>query len=82
MQALHIEICPNPETAPNYNKDHPEFKSAYLIKAIIVKNGTVNGNSTVDLQFTDSDGNMFIAMSTATIIKSLASALLSTEGFN
>lgn len=69
---LEISIAQSPAEAPKYGKD---FTAVNIDKAIIVKKGTVNGNPTVDLQFTDANGNKFIAMATGAIIESLAGAI-------
>lgn len=68
MQHLSIEIKDSPEVAPNYGKEGG-WKGAVLKKAIIVKNGTISGAATIDLQFEDEHGNKYVAMVTAALLK-------------
>ncbi len=70
---LEIKICSCPEEAPNYSL--PEFQNCSLLNAVIVRKGTVEGNSTVDLVFEDETGKKFITMTTGRIIKMLAGAI-------
>lgn len=72
---LPIKLVNSPEEAPQYRTDpqYTEFNPASLLEAVVVRKGTVEGGDTVDLQFTDSAGNKFVAMTTGNIIKSLAS---------
>lgn len=69
MGTNHIKtrVFNSPDEAPNYNK-MPEFKLASIDEAVIVRNGTTKGNATVDLIFTDQDGNKYIAMITAKLL--------------
>ena len=71
---VKIEIFDIPEEAPNYNIDG-NFKSAIMEKCIIVKNGTVNGNPSVDIQIKDKNGNNYVIMTTRAIIEGIAAAL-------
>lgn len=66
------------EEAPNYNtgeNDGGGFKPLHCKKAIIVKNGTVEGNCTVDLQFVDDQGQKHVYFVTGKIIQALAAAI-------
>ena len=74
MNHLAIQIVASPDEAPKY-KEEGGWNAANLNKAIVVKNGTVGGNSTIDLQFQDEKGNKFVAMITAKLLKSLAGAI-------
>lgn len=77
-----IEICNSIEEAPNYNKIGG-FIAANLEKAVIVKNGTSQGNPTVDLIFEDQEGKKYVALITGALIKSIAITVGSTgEGMN
>jgi hypothetical protein len=67
--SLEIKICNSPEEAPKYTA--PEFKAASLLKAVIVKKGTVQGKATVDLIFEDGDGQKYIAMTTMALLESV-----------
>ncbi len=70
--SLAVEIKNTPEEAPNYGDDYKLIKAH---TAIIVCNGTVKGNPTVDLQLTDKDGNKYIVMASAFVIEALNSAI-------
>lgn len=72
---LEIIICDNPKEAPNYNEDGKGFKPVNLLKAIIVRNGTAGGNSTVDLQFENEKGERFITMLTGALLKQVTDLL-------
>jgi len=65
---LSIEVFPSPAEAPNYMTEDG-WKAATLTKAIIVRNGTQGGNATIDLQFTDEQGNKYVAMITAALLR-------------
>lgn len=71
MQALVIKIHNSIDEAVNWNKNHPEVKVATLAEAHVVRSGMENGKDTVDLVFKDADGNSYVALVTATILKSL-----------
>jgi hypothetical protein len=72
---LPIEIKDSIEEAPDYKTNGEGFEAAEIIKAIVVRRGTVEGNDTVDIQFQDLKGNKFIAMTTGALIKMLAAAI-------
>lgn len=75
MNMLSMEIKTVDE-APNYKtgaNDGDGFKGAKLIKAVVIRKGMENGKDTVDLQFETEDGQKFVAMTTGTLLKSLAS---------
>lgn len=74
MQSLSITIHNAPDEAPNYKKDHPEFKGAELVSAAVVKNGTEEGKPTIDLLFKDQDGNTYVAMVTGRLLRSVVAA--------
>ena len=71
MNIIEIQICDSPNDAPNYNTDGKGFKGAKLIKAIVVRKGTKGGHDTIDLQFEDENGQKYIALTTAAILKTL-----------
>lgn len=79
MNTINIDVCDSPEQAPNYNKDGKGIKGAKLIKVIVVRNGTEAGNDTVDLQFEDQDGNKYVAMVTARILKVVTGMCITTN---
>jgi hypothetical protein len=70
---LSIELFDTPKKAPNYEK--PDYEGANLTTAVVVGNGTVNGNPTVDLIFVDENGQKYIAMITGGIMQNLAGAI-------
>lgn len=78
MQVLPIQIADSPKDAPNY-KRMPAFKGATITNAIVVLKGTVEGRSTVDIQFEDEGGNKFVSMITGSLVKQLASIVEGAE---
>ena len=71
---LDIQICDSYNEAPDYKngtRGGEGFKGASLQKSVIVRNGTKAGNDTVDLQFIDENGNKFVAMITAVLLKTV-----------
>lgn len=71
-RVLDMKIAENPDEAPNYTE---EFKLVKLDKAIVVCQGTVEGNPTVDLQMSDAAGNKYLIMATGGIIEALGIAV-------
>ena len=76
---ITIEVVESPQDAPNYARDRVDIRSATITRAVVVKNGTVNGNPTVDIQFTDASGAEFVAMITGNLIEQLASVVSSAR---
>lgn len=70
---LNIRLCDTPADAPSYTT--PEYKAANLHTAVIVGMGTVAGNPTVDLVFTDENGQRYIAMITGGLMENLNAAI-------
>lgn len=79
MNMLPIEIVDSPDAAPNYARDTPDVRAAEITKVIVVKNGTVEGNTTVDFQITAMDGSKFVAMLTGAMVKQLAMFISGAE---
>ena len=73
MQRLDIVICDNVDDAleKGFVYREPEYQHATITKAVVVKNGTEEGNSTVDIHFVDNKGNKFVAMITSNLLKSI-----------
>lgn len=69
--SITISICNHINDAPNYNTDGRGVKGAEIVEAVIVRNGTVEGNDTVDLVFKDQDGNKYVALVTGRILKTV-----------
>lgn len=68
MQHLKVNVHNSVEEAPNYN-EVGGYGGAVLVSAAIVRKGTVDNKSTVDLVFEDADGNKFVAMTTGKLLK-------------
>lgn len=69
--SLNIKIHNSVEEAPNYNELEEKFETLNLDKVLIVKNGTEEGRSTLDLQLVGADGKKYVAMITACLIKNV-----------
>lgn len=71
MLHLDMTICDSPEDAveKGFKYESPEYQQAHLKKAVVVRKGTVNGHSTVDLIFENNDGNKFVAMISSNLLK-------------
>lgn len=67
---LTIQLCQTVADAPKYDK--PEYLYATLKKAVVVREGTKQGNDTVDLIFIDEKGQKYVTMITAKLLKQLA----------
>lgn len=79
MPQISIRIVNRPEDAPNYRRDEPATRSGMVTEAVIVLRGTVEGRSTVDLQFQDQDGGKCVGLLTGALLQSLASAVRGAE---
>lgn len=62
------------DDAPDYNKEEG-WIGIDITDVLVVKNGTVEGNPTVDLKFTDRDGKKYVAMITGGILEMLAGVI-------
>lgn len=74
---ININIFVGPKDAPNYRV--MGYEAVELTQANIVRNGTVEGRSTVDLVFHADDGKQFAMMLTGRLIRNLAN-LIGDEG--
>lgn len=54
--------------------DKPEFNGIKIQKAIVVKEGTIEGNSTVDFISIDQFGNKHVVMITANLLRAVIAA--------
>jgi hypothetical protein len=54
-----------------YSYRAPEFTGLQITKAIVVRNGTVEGNPTVDLLMEAPDGTKYVAMLTRRLLHSI-----------
>ena len=80
-QHVAISICENADDA--INKGHvygEEVTSLDTANAVIVKDGTAEGNATVDLVFKDHKGNRYICMSTLNLLRSIVIAADAAKG--
>jgi hypothetical protein len=74
---LQINVHKDPDDAPKFSAE--EFTGVILSEANVVRNGTVEGRSTVDLVFEDAKGKKFVMMLTGRLIRNLA-AIIGDEG--
>jgi len=72
MMHLTVSRHASPEEAPKYSL--PEFKHATLDEAHVVMKGTVEGNPTIDLIFKDENGQKYIVLITANLLRMLVQA--------
>jgi hypothetical protein len=81
MNALTINVCKDADEAVkqgfNYNAANggTPRTAVEIERAVVVREGTVNGNSTVDFQLHDEAGNKYLVMITGALLKQLAAAL-------
>lgn len=73
--AVAVQVFETPDEAPNYRRDFPQVKAANIVKICIVKNGTQEGNPTVDMIFEDHEGKTHVAMITQKLLKVAAGLL-------
>lgn len=72
MQRLDIALCNSPEEAAEKGfVYHNGFTQVHPKKAVVVRNGTVNGNATVDFILEDDDGKKYVFMITANLLNSI-----------
>lgn len=70
--SIDVKICNTIDEAPDYVNNGEGFQLVEITKAVIVRNGTIGGNDTIDLQFSDGKGNKFVGMVTANLLKTVA----------
>lgn len=71
--ALGILTFDTPEQAPDYKGG--SATAADLHTAVVVGNGTKNGEPTVDLLFTDEKGGQHVTMLTGRLLEQLAGVI-------
>lgn len=73
MNHLRITVCQNADDAieRGYVYRQPEYRPAVIKEAVVVRDGTVEHNPTVDLIIEDEMGNKFVVMITGRLLKSL-----------
>jgi len=73
---LSVQIVGRPAEAPDYKNAEIAL---YVNTAIVVKNGTLSGKCTVDLQFMDQHGEKYVAMLTGRTIEGLAQVIAANQ---
>jgi hypothetical protein len=73
MQHLSVRICSSFEdaVAQGFVYASPEFTKLELKQAVVVRGGTVEGNSTVDMICEDENGKKYVFMVTRNLIQSI-----------
>ena len=73
MQSLNIRIFDNAAEAiaEKFVYSTPEYIGVTLKQAVVVRQGTVEGNSTVDLILEDEKGQKYVAMVTGNLLRSV-----------
>jgi len=73
MQHLKVAVCPSPEAASEagFIYDDTSYTRVEISTVVVVHNGTQDGNATVDIQLVDEQGNKYVVMVTANLLKSL-----------
>ena len=72
---LAITVCNDADDAIakgfDYASKGDEFKPIEISQVVVVRNGTVGGNSTVDLVLKDQTGQKYVVMLTGALVKSI-----------
>jgi len=72
MNHLDIVLCKNSDEAIEKGFMYrAPIKAVVIEKVVVVRAGTEEGNSTVDLLLKDQDGNQFVVMLTGNLLKSI-----------
>ena len=73
MEHLNIELCRNADEAKlkGYDYHLPEVKAVRVVVAVVVREGTVGHNPTVDFLMEDEDGQKYVFMITGRLLKSI-----------
>jgi hypothetical protein len=77
MQHLSVVVCENADDAiqKGYDYKGTDIKAVQIDKAVVVKNGTQAGDSTVDFLLSDEAGNRYVVLVTGNLLKTLVHAL-------
>lgn len=74
-QALKVTVFETPDEAIskgyNYRADRPEMKPIELQEVVVVRNGTVAGNASVDFIVKDDEGQEYVFMVTRKLLASI-----------
>lgn len=70
---LAVAICENSHEAvkAGYFYRQPIYEPIHLNKVVVVKNGMVGGNSSVDLILEDAKGQKYVCMLSAKLLKTI-----------
>jgi len=74
MNHLNVHLCEDAEEAIQRGHVYPQsegYKAVEIEKVVVVRKGTVEGNSTVDLVLKDEAGNKFMVMVTGNLLKTI-----------
>lgn len=72
VQSVGLAICETPKEAEERGYVYLDgFTLVEIQKAVIVREGTENGKSTVDFILVDQAGNKYVARITADILKTI-----------
>lgn len=74
MNHLDIHVCQNSEEAVAKGHTYDRamgFTPAEIEKVVVIREGTVEKNPTVDLVLVDEKGNRFVVMITGRLLKSI-----------
>jgi hypothetical protein len=74
---LNINLFNSVAEAPTFRP--PEFQAAEIDHANVVRKGTTEGKSTVDLVFSTESGQKFVVLITGRLIRNLAN-IIGDEG--
>lgn len=72
-QHLDITVCEDARdaTKQGFFYREPVYKGVTIDKVVVVKKGTVEGNSTVDFILVDATGQQYVVMVTGRLLKSI-----------
>lgn len=69
---IDVEVCRDADDAVARGfVYHGTHKPVTITKAVVVQNGTVGGNSTVDFVMEDEQGQKYVVMLTSNLLKML-----------
>lgn len=73
QNSLSVVLCKDVDdaAAKGFEYKQPEFKAVEVEQVVVVRNGTEQGNSTVDLILKDQNGQKYVVMLTGRLLKSI-----------
>ena len=74
--SLSLKICDSAQEAidKGFVYRAPDYQPARIVEAVVVRNGTIEGNATVDLVFEDEDGQKHVVMLTQRLLRMVGAA--------